>query len=113
MSILGSRMLAPRLWMAVILVGVLVDNPEKVQIFGFVVTFPLTFTSNVFVPTESMPGWLQAWVKVNPVTILADAIRGLLDGAAEMGPITQSLVWALGIALVFAPIAVARFKRRI
>src|SRR5215467_5876663 len=87
-------------WIAV-LVGVLVDNPEKVQIFGFVVTFPLTFTSNAFVPTKTMPGWLQSWVKVNPVTILADAVRGLLDGAVSATAIGQSLLWALAITVVF------------
>jgi ABC transporter DrrB family efflux protein len=99
-------------WLAV-LVGVLVDNPEKVQIFGFVVTFPLTFTSNAFVPTETMPGWLQAWVKVNPVTILADAVRGLFNGTPSATTIGQSLVWALVITIVFAPLSVWKFKRRI
>jgi oleandomycin transport system permease protein len=99
-------------WLAV-LVGVMVDNPEKVQIFGFVVTFPLTFTSNVFVPTESMLGWLQAWVKANPVTILADACRSLLAGHPSGKLIIESLLWAIGIALVFAPLALARFKRKI
>jgi oleandomycin transport system permease protein len=99
-------------WLAV-LVGVLVDNPEKVQIFGFVVTFPLTFTSNVFVPTESMPGWLQAWAKANPVTILADSVRSLLAGNPDAKLIGYSILWAIGITVVFAPIAVARFKRRI
>jgi ABC transporter DrrB family efflux protein len=99
-------------WLAV-LVGVLVDNPEKVQIFGFVVTFPLTFTSNAFVPTETMPGWLQAWVKVNPVTILADAVRGLFNGTPSATTIGQSLVWALVITIVFAPLSAWKFKRRI
>jgi len=99
-------------WLAV-LVGVVAGSPEKVQIFGFVVTFPLTFTSNVFVPTATMPGWLQAWVKVNPVTILADAVRGLLDGVAVAGTIGQSLIWAVIITAVFAPISVWKFKRRI
>jgi ABC-2 type transport system permease protein/oleandomycin transport system permease protein len=99
-------------WMAV-LVGVLVDNPEKVQIFGFVVIFPLTFTSNAFVPLNTMPGWLQAWAKVNPVTILADAVRGLLNGTPSASTVTEALLWAAGITLVFAPLAVARFKRRI
>jgi oleandomycin transport system permease protein len=99
-------------WLAV-LVGVLVDNPEKVQIFGFVVTFPLTFTSNAFVPTTTMPGWLQAWVKVNPVTILADAVRGLLDGVPHAAAVGQSVLWAVVITAVFAPLAVARFKRRV
>jgi oleandomycin transport system permease protein len=99
-------------WLAV-LVGVLVDNPEKVQIFGFVVTFPLTFTSNVFVPLETMPGWLQGWAKANPVTILADSVRSLLAGDPDGRLIGYALLWAVGITVVFAPIAVARFKRRI
>lgn len=99
-------------WIGV-LVGVLVDTPEKVQIFGFVVVFPLTFTSNAFVPMQTMPGWLQAWVKVNPVTILADATRGLLLGGPTMKPALQSLLWALLILVAIAPIAVRAFKRRI
>jgi oleandomycin transport system permease protein len=99
-------------WLAV-LVGVLVDNPEKVQIFGFVVTFPLTFTSNAFVQTDTMPGWLQSWVKVNPVTILADATRGLLNGTPSSTTVVQALIWAVVITAVFAPLAVARFKSRI
>ena len=99
-------------WIAV-LVGVMVDNPEKVQIFGFVVTFPLTFTSNVFVPLDTMPGWLQAWAKANPVTILADSVRSLLAGDPDAKLILYALLWAIGITVVFAPIAVARFKRRV
>ncbi|MEN3607977.1 ABC transporter permease [Plantactinospora sp. ZYX-F-223] len=99
-------------WISV-LVGVLVNEPEKVQIFGFMVIFPLTFTSNIFVPTESMPGWLQAWVKVNPVSTLADALRGLLVSGPESGPIVTSLLWGLGIAVVFAPLAVRAVMRRV
>lgn len=99
-------------WLSV-LVGVLASDPEKVQVFGFVVIFPLTFTSNAFVPTESMPGWLQAWVKVNPVTTLADALRGLLVSGPQPRPIVTSLLWALGIVVVFAPLAVRAVRRRI
>jgi ABC-2 type transport system permease protein/oleandomycin transport system permease protein len=103
-------------WIAV-LVGMLVTEPEKVQIFGFTVLFPLTFTSNVFVPTKTMPGWLQAWVKVNPVTILADAIRGMLVHSPVStpiaGPVVLSLLWAAGITAVFAPLAVLALRRRV
>ncbi|MBV1848785.1 ABC transporter permease [Catellatospora tritici] len=99
-------------WIAV-LVGVLVDEPDKVQLFVFAVVFPLTFTSNVFAPTATMPGWLQTWVKVNPVTILADAVRGLLNGPVQVGPITSSLLWAAGLVVVVAPIAVWRFRKRV
>ncbi|MEH0841032.1 ABC transporter permease [Micromonospora sp. CPCC 205711] len=99
-------------WISV-LVGVLVSEPDKVQIFGFMVIFPLTFTSNAFVPTETMPSWLQRWVEVNPVTILADALRGLLVGGPVAGPVAQSLLWAAAIAAVFAPLAVRGLKRRV
>lgn len=98
-------------WMAV-LVGLLVSEPERVMVFGFTVMFPLTFVSNAFVPTASMPGWLQAWVKVNPVTSLADAIRGLLVSGPVAAPVVKSLLWAAAIALTFAPLAVRAFRRR-
>jgi len=99
-------------WVSV-LVGVLAKDPEHVQIFGFTALFPLTFVSSVFVPTETMPGWLQAFVKVNPVTILADATRGLLVGGPVATPVMQTLLWAAVIAAVFAPLAVWAFKRRV
>jgi oleandomycin transport system permease protein len=99
-------------WMAV-LVGLLVSEPEKVMIFGFTVMFPLTFISNAFVQTESMPGWLQSWVRVNPVTSLADAIRGLLVSGPVAAPVVKSLLWAALIAAVFAPLAVRAFRRRV
>jgi oleandomycin transport system permease protein len=99
-------------WMSV-LVGMLVSAPEKVQIFGFVLLFPITFASNAFAPTASMPGWLQAWVKVNPVSVLADAVRGLLNGGAVATPVAESLLWAAGLLVVFAPLSVWAFKRRV
>jgi oleandomycin transport system permease protein len=99
-------------WMSV-LVGMVVSAPEKVQIFGFVLIFPITFASNAFAPTGTMPGWLQAWVKVNPVTVLADAVRGLLSGGAVAGPVVESLLWAAGLLVVFAPLSVWAFKRRV
>ncbi|MFF0154781.1 ABC transporter permease [Micromonospora sp. NPDC005203] len=99
-------------WISV-LVGVLVSEPDKVQIFGFTVIFPLTFTSNIFVPTDRMPGWLQSWVEVNPVTVVADALRGLLVGGPVAGPTIQTLLWGAGIAVIFAPLAVRGLKRRV
>jgi len=99
-------------WMSV-LVAMLVSTPEKVQIFGFVLLFPLTFASNAFAPTATMPGWLQAWVKVNPVSILADAVRGLLNGGPVATPVTQSVIWAGILLVVFAPLSVWAFRRRV
>jgi oleandomycin transport system permease protein len=99
-------------WVSV-LVGMLAKDPEHVQLFGFTVLFPITFVSNVFVPAETMPGWLQTFVNVNPISILADACRGLMLTGAEATPIIQSLIWAGIIAAVFAPLSVWAFKRRV
>ena len=99
-------------WVSV-LVGVLAKDPEKVQVFGYTALFPITFVSNVFVPTDTMPGWLQAVVKANPVTILSDAARGLIVGGPVAQPVIQSLLWAAGIIAVFAPLSVWAFKRRV
>ncbi|WP_196776878.1 ABC transporter permease [Haloechinothrix halophila] len=99
-------------WVAV-LVGVIAKDPERVQIFGFTALFPVTFVSNVFVPAETMPGWLQPIVDVNPVSILADACRGLMVGGEVAQPVLGSLLWALAIVLVFAPLSVWALKRRV
>jgi oleandomycin transport system permease protein len=96
-----------------VLVGVIAKDPEKVQVFSFTALFPLTFVSNVFVPTETMPVWLQAFVKVNPVTILSDATRGLMVGGPVARPVVGTLLWAAVIAAVFAPVAVWAFRRRV
>jgi oleandomycin transport system permease protein len=98
---------------ALVLVGMLAASPEKVQIFGFVVLFPITFTSNAFVPTASMPGWLQAWSKANPVSVLSDAVRGLMVSGPVARPVVESLIWAAAFTAVFAPLAVRAFKRRV
>jgi ABC-type multidrug transport system permease subunit len=91
----------------------LVASPEKMQVFGFTVLFPLTFLSNAFVRTGSMPGWLQAWVKVNPVTVLSDALRGLFVAGPVARPVLYSVIWMVGFTVVFAPLAVRAFRRRV
>ena len=60
-----------------------------------------------------MPGWVQAWVKVNPVTILADATRGLLNGGPVTTPVVHSLIWAAILFVAFAPASVWAFRRRV
>jgi oleandomycin transport system permease protein len=98
---------------ALVLVAMLVANPEKVQIFGFVVLFPLTFTSDAFVRTASMPGWLQAWSKANPVSLISDAMRGLMVSGPVARPLVESLLYAAAFTAVFAPLAVRAFRRRV
>lgn len=98
-------------WMAV-LVGVLVNRPEKVTIYGVVITFPFTFTSSAFVPLEKMSA-LRVWAGVNPVTVVADAVRALLAGTPAAALVAGSVVWALGITAVFAPWAATALHRRV
>jgi ABC-2 type transport system permease protein/oleandomycin transport system permease protein len=98
-------------WLPV-LVAMLVDEPEKVMMLGFVVVFPLTFISSAFVPVETMPGWLQAWAGVNPTSLLVDAVRGLLVGGEVAAPALGALAWAAAIGAVFAPLALWAFRRR-
>ncbi|SEF10743.1 oleandomycin transport system permease protein [Jiangella alba] len=109
-------------WVSV-LVGVVAKDPEKVQLFGFTALFPVTFVSNVFAPTSTMPGWLQPIVENNPVTILSNACRALMVGDDTIGtewhvasattPAVQSLIWAAAIAAVFAPLSVWALRRRV
>ena len=94
------------------LIGLLVKTPQGVQVFGFLVFFPLVFGSNLLVPTATMPGWLQAFVKVNPMTSLTDAVRGLFTGGPTGTAVIHSLLWALGIFIVFAPLAVRVYRRK-
>jgi oleandomycin transport system permease protein len=99
-------------WIAA-LVGMLAKSPGSVQGLAFLLIFPLTFGSNVFVPTAELPGWLQAWVKINPVTQVSDAARGLLLDLPLGRTITMSLLWTAGILMVFAPLAVRAYRRQV
>ena len=94
------------------LIGMMVKTPQGVQMFGFLVMFPLVFGSNLLVPAGTMPGWLQSFVKVNPMTDLTSAVRGLLTGGPVGTAAWHSLLWALGIFLAFAPLAVRAYRRR-
>ncbi|HXZ65025.1 MAG TPA: ABC transporter permease [Streptosporangiaceae bacterium] len=92
--------------------GVSLRSPEAVQTAGFLLILPLTFASSVLVPAASMPGWLQAFVTVNPISIFATAMRGLLLGGPVATPVLQSAAWILGLSLVFGALTVNRYRRR-
>jgi oleandomycin transport system permease protein len=94
-----------------VLLGLYVKSPQSLQGFGFIIMFPLTFGSNVFVQTSTLPGWLQAWVKINPVTALSAATRGLVLGGPVASAAWHSVAWSIAIAAVFAPLAVRRYRR--
>jgi oleandomycin transport system permease protein len=97
---------------ASIWLGMTVREPGGVQGIAFVLLFPLTFGSSSFVPVDTMPGWLQSWVHVNPVTHLVDAVRTLLVGGGSTWPILESLGWCALILAIFAPLAVRAYRRK-
>ena len=96
-------------WISALL-GILVREVETAQVAGFIWIFPLVFISSVFVPVESMAGWLEAFAEVSPVTVTVDTIRGLSLGGAVATPLWQSLAWMSGILVVFVPLAVYRYR---
>jgi ABC transporter DrrB family efflux protein len=91
--------------------GLLVSTPEAANSVGFIAVFPLTFISSAFVPVASMPGALQTFAKVNPFTIVVDAVRSLWLGAPAHSYVWGAVAWSVGIIAVFAPLAVARYRR--
>jgi ABC transporter DrrB family efflux protein len=92
--------------------GLLVSTPESANSVGFIAVFPLTFISSAFVPVSSMPSVLRAFANVNPFTIIVDAMRHLWIGYPSAGNnIWGAVVWSLVIIAVFAPLAVARYRR--
>jgi oleandomycin transport system permease protein len=92
--------------------GMLVKTAQGVQLYGSLFMFPLVFGSNILTQTSTMPGWMQAFVKGNPVTFLTAAERALLTGGPAATAVERSLLWAFGIFIVFAPLAVAAYRRR-
>src|SRR5690349_24982124 len=74
------------------LIGMLVKTPQGGQVYGFLAMFPLVFGSNLLVPATTMPGWLQSFVKVNPMTYLTSAERGLLTAGPIATPALRSLL---------------------
>jgi oleandomycin transport system permease protein len=93
-------------------VGMLVRTPGAVQGLMFLIVFPLSFGSNVFVQTDTLPGWLQAFVHVNPITPLVSTIRGLLVGGPVAHHLVVTLAWMAGLLVVFVPLALRSYARR-
>jgi ABC-2 type transport system permease protein/oleandomycin transport system permease protein len=91
-------------------IGLTVRDVESTQAASFVWVFPLVFASSAFVPVASMPGWLQAWASVNPVSVTVDTMRGLLVAGPVLTPAIKSLAWIAGLLLVFVPASVRRYR---
>src|SRR3954454_2720333 len=91
-------------------VALVVRGAEAAQSAGFVVIFPLVFASSVFVPVSTMPDWLEAFAKISPVTLTANAARSYaLTGAPES--LAGTAAWTCGLLAIFIPLCVWRYRR--
>jgi ABC-2 type transport system permease protein len=93
-------------------VGLVLRTPTAVLNGGFLALFPLTFLSNIFVPPSTLPGPLEAFVEVNPISILATACRSLMEGRPDGDSIVVSLVVAAALAVIFLPITTRLYRSR-
>jgi len=104
-------------WVMAVL-GLVVRTAEAVQAGVFMGVFPLAFSSSVFVPTQTMPAWLQPFAANQPITVVTNALRGLILGQGALQPghtvggqVALALAWSAAITAVFAPLAVRRYRR--
>lgn len=93
--------------------GLWLKDEETAQLAGFVFVFPLVFASAAFVPVASMASWLQHFAVNQPITFAASAARSFAFGAPMNGAIWKLIIWSVGIMLVFIPLSVANYRRRI
>ena len=92
-------------------IGLMVRSVEAAQSGGFIWLFPLTFASSAFVPTSTMPGWLQTFADHQPITLIVNAERGFLLGQSVGSNGWQAVAWCVGILLVFVPLSVSLYRR--
>jgi ABC-2 type transport system permease protein len=96
-------------WIAL---GLLLRTPNAVMTVGFVVLFPLTFMSNVFVAPRTMPTWLREFADANPVSLLATAARGLMQGSVQVADVLWVVSVSAVLIMLFAPLSAHLYRRR-
>jgi ABC-2 type transport system permease protein len=92
--------------------GLLLRSPSAVMNTGFMALFPLIFLSNIFVEPSTLPGWLEAFVDVNPISQVVTATRGLMEGDANGGDIGLALAASAALTALFAPLTVRLYRRK-
>jgi ABC-2 type transport system permease protein len=94
-------------------IGTIARNARTVQGLSMLILFPLTFLSNAFVPVSTLPGWLAAFVKVNPVSHLVSATRDLANQATISSEVGWTLLCCVAVIAVFAPLSVRSYRRHL
>src|SRR5688500_3316633 len=97
-------------WMFIVL-GLLIRTPMTVMTIGFTFIFPLVFASNIMVDPGTMPGWLRAFVDVNPVSLMTTALRGLMSGNATLGEVGLALIAPVVLTAILAPVTLWLYLR--
>lgn len=95
-----------------VLLGLVITETSVVQSIVALSIFPLAFGTDMVAPTDTLPDWLQAWISINPVQATMAACRGLLIGGEVAHHVVVSLLWSIGLVVVFAPLAVLAYRRR-
>src|SRR5688572_16321201 len=98
-------------WIFIIL-GLLIRTPTTVMTFGFTFLFPLVFASNIMVDPATMPGWLRAFVEVNPISFMTDAMRALMGGGATLGQVALALAAPVALTLLLSPVTLWIYRRQ-
>jgi oleandomycin transport system permease protein len=98
-------------WISV-LIGMLARTPGSVQGIVFLIMFPLTFGTSIFVPASTLPGWLQSFTHVNPLTHLVNTMRGLMLGGPVQSDLLWTFAWMAILLVVFVPLALRAYRRR-
>jgi ABC-2 type transport system permease protein/oleandomycin transport system permease protein len=95
------------------LIGLVASSPEASNAYGFTILFPVTFASSAFVPTASMPNWLEPVAENNPFSTMVDAARALFLGTPAGNDVWGAVVWCIGIVAVFGPLSAWRYRRAV
>jgi len=98
-------------WISVF-IGMKARTSGSVQGIMFLLILPLSFGSNVFVQADTMPGWMQAFVKVNPMSQLVSVVRGLMVDGPVLGHLGWTLLWMAILLVVFVPLALRAYRKR-
>ncbi|MCZ4079625.1 ABC transporter permease [Rhodococcus sp. H36-A4] len=94
------------------MIAMIVRTESAVMAVSMFILFPLTFASNIFVDPQTMPGWLRAFVEVNPVSFLVTSIRSLMSGDTDVTALTVTTVMCAGFLGVFGPITMRLYNRK-
>jgi oleandomycin transport system permease protein len=94
-------------------IGMLARTPGAVQGIMFLIVLPLSFASNVFVPIDTLPDWIQGFVRVNPISQLVATVRGCFLGGPVAAHLLYTVLWMIGLVVVFLPLALRAYRRRV